>query len=146
MTGTADKADMRFLLVMLWALWCPVAMWLFAATARSIETANELILDPEGQKYAVMCYCIGIISALACDGSLAKQQGRPKRVIVSYVVVALVSPLAILAGTMAGFVVGASVGSPTGPSLVAGFILGLVPFLLPWLLWNTLPNPGRSKF
>ena len=137
---------MRFVLVMLWALWCPIAIWLFSAGIFSLEKVNSLFFEPEGQKYLIMFYCIGIVSALACDGSLAKQQGRPKRVIASYVVVALASLHTTLAGIFIGLGFGSPLGISEGLSLVAGFILGFVPFLLPWLLWNILPNPGRSKF
>ena len=133
---------MRFVLVMLWALWCPVAMWLLGASLRSLEWATGLFLDPELQKYAIMCYCIGIVSARACARSLAKQKGRPKMVIASYVAAALVSPITMVAGIMIGL--GLDLGFATALSLAFGFILGLVPFLLPWLLWNIWPNPGRS--
>ena len=157
---------MRFLLIMLWALWCPIAMWLLVASLHSLEWATGLFFDPELQKYEIMLYCIGIVSALACDGSLAKQQGRPIKVITSYVVAALVSLITMFAGIMIGL--GLGLGSSTERiniivpsrilglgldiatvtatelSLALGFILGLVPFLLPWLLWKIWPNPERS--
>ena len=128
----------RFMLLMLWALWCPVAMWAIDDSARVMERVGKHYFEVDGFKYLIMFYCIGIVSALACDGSLARQQGRPIRVIASYVFVVLVS----LHTTFFGLLF-AVVG---GVNIIVVFILGVMPFLFPWLLWNTLPNPGRSMF